>query len=188
MIEFTYESLPDWIQSSELCTNQLDNINIIQNHNEIIVCPERYSNFNLSIQSIDDMIRLLNVVEYWGVVKSEIPYELFDYMFNHLDCFDVIEHQINNEIKLLDLFKVVYSTFCDFKKSQFPLYPCKLMTMLKCDLIKNLRGKFELIDMETDMNSIWKLAFLATQQNSVEVLKALYPRNFWINNLVSSLT
>jgi hypothetical protein len=191
MNELLYHTLPDWIQSSALCINQIDNMNSCDDDDDstsiTIICPHEYSNFNLNIQSYDDMIRLLSVIEYWGVNNSLIPYELFDYMFNHHeDCIEQVEEELNRrgkELNILELFKKVIKVYRDRHNWYFQgknsnnnrlwsdsVY--RLMSMLRCDIIK--LPKLLLQTSEINEDIVIELVMLASKHGSIDVLTYFY--------------
>ena len=191
MNELLYHTLPDWIQSSALCINQIDN----NNNNDYdstditIVCPHEYSNFNLNIQSNDDMIRLLSVIEYWGVNNSLIPYELFDYMFNHHeDCIEQVEEELSRrgkELNILELLKKVIKVYHDRhnwyfqgnnNKIDWPDIVYRLMSMLMCDIIKFPLQLLQTINTNED-NIVRELVLLACQYGSIDVLTYFYSQH-----------
>lgn len=107
LVQLDYNDLPEWIQSSRLCVNQKDNID--DNAAEIIIfCPRKYSDFNLNIQSLQDVIRLLNIIQYWDV--PDAPYELYEYLFNNVDSIDGLSH-LECDLDEVNWFKQVIETY-----------------------------------------------------------------------------
>lgn len=138
LIELNFESLPSWIQSSELCESQRAN-------GDIIVCLERFSQFDLNIQTIDDLGQIFGLFQYWGV-KSEIPFEVFDFMFlTYPECISVMdscEHfSVYNNVMveyriILDCFNSALIDFengIDWVEIQYR----NSCAVLKCALILN---------------------------------------------------
>lgn len=88
--ELVYCNLPVWIRNSVLCQTQVENNR--QNPSDdneddqdlsglTVYCLEEYSNFNLNIQSLCDIERLLRIIQYWNVHMCDTPFEIFDYIF-----------------------------------------------------------------------------------------------------------
>lgn len=189
MKELKYASLPDWIQSSALCLNQMENLDqdannmdLDVNEDLVVVCPSEYSNFNVKIQSNEDIVRLLTVIEYWGVENLSIPFELFDYMFYHLDCIDDIERNIHYDLKILTFCKSVlaaYHNIQELHNNSLPIKVCGLIALLQF----KIKVSNEYIDFcigDSSERIAQGLAVCASEHGLIEVLELLPHRELWL--------
>ena len=107
LIPLDYNDLPEWIQSSQLCINQRDNVDINEETEEeteagvIILCPRKYSDFSLNIQSLNDVMRLLNITRYWNVLTA--PSEIFNYLMNAITANNNILDTLDTSHSQYDL-------------------------------------------------------------------------------------
>lgn len=194
MIEYEYQALPKWIQSSSLCLAQLDNNDNVLNNDcdddierpddSIIVCPSKYSDFSVNIDSNDDMLRVLDVIDYWGVKHASIPYDIFEYLFNHDDCIDIIEQSLQYDLEILEKLKTVQRTFNFLQSSHnnsLSVDICRLMTMLKCDLIHVYQDYVKISLIDVGIGLTHEIVMLACQHGSLLTLKELPQGQNWLS-------
>lgn len=180
--ERKYADLPTWIQSSQLCINQIDNINDELTDDSNIVCPIEFSNFDLKIQSQEDLKRLLKVIQFWGVQNSAIPYEIFIFIFNQPTCIDLIWKNSAEELKVLELFKTVDKTYTAIRNSYtVTKNVCRLITLLECGLGNVMKELFEEYVTDVGADIAVKIALTASNKGTFDVLKYLPHRDRWLN-------
>lgn len=97
------ENPPTWIQNSTLYQIQRQQDENSQSSDESmnILCDSEYCDFNVIIQSYQDIKRLMKVFNYWDVI--EIPYEFYDYIF-FKDPRCLLDHSLK-DLDHLDIFK-----------------------------------------------------------------------------------
>lgn len=135
-VDLRYNTLPKWIQNSNLCQNQIDTFSLAvcgktdqsSIDNKVDICKDdlvilsaiEYSNFNTKIESHEDILRLLRVIQYWDVNIHDYPYEILDYiLINNPSCIQtIIQENYSQSIDIQTQLPVLlyFKGICNYVK------------------------------------------------------------------------
>jgi hypothetical protein len=170
MIKIILNDLPSFYKKSNLYKNFNISNNIDDKH---IFIPEKYFTNNISINNNKDLIKILNIFNFW--LFDELFFEIFDFIYKNNDSLlYLLNKYIQHNIYCLKNFKNELKIICIDFINNFSLYNSD---NLQLDFTIEHSNFFLLLIKFINIPST-KLTNFATQNNLFTILKWIKYKNF----------
>lgn len=172
-IDNTLNDLPDWIVKSHLCQTQIDNSQCIDRELVSISYSRQYGDFSLTINSSQDLVRIMKTCQYWSV--REYPFEVYHCIIVSNSYIDVLNMR-QDELPSVQYFESIVDYIVT--SQGYDLNQNLLMVAIQTHDIQLLRFCIEYRSMNlTDVENLQiasEAMMLASKLGYLDIIEYLY--------------